>query len=141
MVRLNCGHTLTKVEGVGTGYAIVGSGEKVCYDCSLVIEKAEMCLRDTYYGYLSLKQNAAKKWYEITNWTGGTLCEVTEFWGIGHNWYPYYLVHWRGIDEMGRQWYGKCSGDGMCTTMHRAKGEVDILSYRQKIGGKIRDIA
>jgi hypothetical protein len=111
---LDCGHVPSEVTHCGTGYATY-EGKTVCYDCATILDRAEMVLADKMLGYLSMAGHA------ITNWPGGVLVDCTEMWPMRHNFYPYRLIHWRGKDSEGREWYGKASGRGMATVMHRAK--------------------
>lgn len=111
---LDCGHTSSAKRGKQTDYAIY-EGKTVCYDCVVILTKAQMVTDTTMVGYLSESGNA------ITTWPGDAIVDITSMWRIGHNMYPGYLTYWRGRDSEGRQWYGKCSGRGMSTIMHRAK--------------------
>ena len=94
------------------GYAIYGK-KVVCYSCADDLQRADLVDgRTKYYGYLGKDA--------ITTWTGGVLARVTYRWtircGFGGK-----QTCWNAVDAQGNRWYGRNAGDGMATTMHKAK--------------------
>ena len=126
MEILDCGHVCVR----GAKAIDLRSDKSCCYDCATLLTKADMIFAEVIVGYLSKKTNTVKTWYEITTWNGDTLVEITEFWGIGHNFPPYKMIHWSGVDICGRVWYGKAVAEGMCTIMHKSKNKRKILKVQ-----------
>jgi transcription initiation factor TFIIIB Brf1 subunit/transcription initiation factor TFIIB len=100
-----CGNTNT--------VALGDDGKHYCRECANQREyDALMGKPAKYWGYLDGKH--------ITTWTGMALAYVVSRRTIRHN-MAGKMIAWRARDNSGQEWYGRSVGDGMSTTMHKAK--------------------
>jgi hypothetical protein len=112
---LDCGHTPTTPHSpITSGTAHTADGKEICTDCADAMQREELQTATKTYGYLDKKRK------QITTWTGGKLATLTAARTIGHN-LAGTMIAWNAVDDNGQRWYGRNSGDGMATVMHRAK--------------------
>lgn len=108
---VSCGHEAVP-SGIGTGYAIMEDGKKVCYTCADDRQREAMKTADVVYGYLSQDRRS------VTTWTGGTLARVTEAWTSERARKTFV----RATDAQGVRWYGQGpSESGTYVKLRRAK--------------------
>ena len=91
-----------------TGYAIYKSGEKVCFNCCGVIDRADLARNNK--GTLYLSRNAITGGYELTNWPGTFRIFINHTPRKGsHNLARYRYDVWFTFD--GSEWHGVQYGD------------------------------
>lgn len=106
---------------IGTGYATLPSGARVCYPCADARQRADLADPSTtvYTGYVSA--DGAR----LTSWTGGTLARI--IWtkkgarDYRRNLSPC-AISYRIETPDGRRWHGRGSGPGMCLTVRLMRG-------------------
>ena len=112
---LDCGHTPTVPQSdITTGTTHTPDGREICCACADDMQRADLATATKTYGYVDRKRG------QITTWTGGKLATLTHAWTIRGGFVGTMLA-WNAVDDSGNHWYGRNAGDGMATTLHRAK--------------------
>lgn len=119
----DCGATFPRL-AVGasgpSGYAIRWNGERICYPCSDVSERAAFAVFDVFIAYVSGDGKS------ITTWPGGFLARVTYmsrtssgFGSLPGRRGSVYTIS--AIAPDGSEWYGRNAGPGMSIRLRRKK--------------------
>jgi hypothetical protein len=106
---VDCGHEAIP-QGVGTGYAHLIDGRRVCYSCADEAQRRQVVQDHTFVGYLD---SDARR---VTTWTGGELAKVTRTKPTADD-----KVSVWAVTPDGRYWYGRGAGRGMVLTMRTIK--------------------
>jgi hypothetical protein len=108
---VDCGHEAV-AEGIGTGYATMPDGKRVCYACADASERERMRTADSMFAYVSTDSRS------ITTWTGGKLATVTAVWTSDRARKTYV----QATDVHGTRWYGQGPSEtGNYVNLRRAK--------------------
>lgn len=103
-------------KGLGTGYAAMPNGDKVCHPCADEIQREELKTAQKYSVYVGKGI--------VTTWTGGKLGDIVNSWSVGHNWGGTGIAY-TIKDIHGQHWYGRhvgnMAGQGMLLNIHRSK--------------------
>lgn len=106
-------------EGGASGYATRADGERICYTCADVAERAVMLQSDRFVAYVSSDGR------EITTWTGDSLGSIVRATPVKLTRLSYthgkYMHAYRVIDFEGAAWYGRGS-PGVAIKLTRVKG-------------------
>lgn len=105
----------------GSGYAVLPSGEKICYPCA---DKREIeALRDRSKPFVAYVGSCGNR---ITTWTGGKLMDITEArrcrlsrQSFTHSDSTYFSIH--AVDVHGGHWAGRGSS-GIAIKLRPVKG-------------------
>lgn len=125
-------------DGCTTGYAVLPSGERVCYDCAAQIELADLLIHGN--GYLYLSNNCAGKgtWHgwQVSNWTGKICAHVVAVTRGRHNIARSRYDAWFVLPGDDCLWHGVNIGDSQILRCRRTKRSAygpETGLYRSKV--------
>jgi hypothetical protein len=116
-----CGHVVSVLVGIGTGYARMADGSSLCYPCA--DEHERQAMRDAAAtpgaAFLAYVSSDGKS---LTTWPGGILANVTGHTVARTGWNRSQVHRWWAVSPDGAHWYGSNAGEGMCIAVRRIKG-------------------
>lgn len=121
-VRCDCGHT-GKRDGIGTGYAELPDGRKLCYSCADDRQREEMHNAREFVAYVNGSGN------RLTTWSGGHLAMNTGHTeSRGGGWHNSNVHRWWFTDRNGGRWFGMNGGPGEVIKVRRIKGGTPAVA-------------